>query len=600
MKVQDAVNDIVTMRIKRSIDKALSEGYGRQLLWLLLVALLCVGVALIIAIFVFNDGVLKWQDVVGLFLDPGVFGSFAYKGHDFFRLTIALMSMFFFSALLVSVFTNVFNNISLSVREGRRKYNLHDHILILGGNHHLQGLLQSLDAKKHDVVVMSPHRPELKGGYIYYQGERDCFEDLQRANADKASTIYIIGEEREAAHDSRSLHSMAILRHLSKKADHDIHCYITLEDQTSTEIFQYSRIKGDGRLLLVDCINDYEHLAEQLLVNTSFLPVIRQGESKQSHIVIIGTGPVAQAVAYTSAHISHYPSFTEKGMKTKITFIGDGMGKWMNKMLSSRPVLFEMSRYDFVDSDGIRHTHEAVSNDGDFLDVEWQFVDADVESDFVRQMLSEEVNKPDVILTVCVCLMDDKKAVETALHLPRPVYGMVNEVNGETTPGAHSIAVYVSESKHIIDQANQTGMYGTITVFGPDTDISHTALESRSRYGKRVNFVYDQKWGNPPSKDMEEAWYKLSESDKYSSVYSANAMFLRTLCYDMSGDRMPIYEAEHRRWVMSELIMGFRPGKKRDKAHFVHNDIIPFACLPDKEKDKDKDIIDAMPRIIKD
>jgi len=74
---------------------------------------------------------------------------------------------------------------------------------------------------------------------------------------------------------------------------------------------------------------------------------------------------------------------------------------------------------------------------------------------------------------------------------------------------------------------------------------------------------------------------------------------LRNLCFDMNGDRMPIYEAEHRRWVMSELIMGFKPGKNRDKEYFIHNDIIPFDELPEKEKVKDQDIIDAMPDIIK-
>ncbi len=582
------------MHIKRSIDKALSEGYGRQLLWLLLFALICVGLALVIALFVFNDGVLKWQDVVGLFLDPGVFGSFADKGHDFFRLVIALLSMFLFSALLVSVFTNVFYNISKSVREGRRKYRLRNHVVILGSGHHLQDLLKTLDCKKQDVVVMAGSRPKLKGDYIYYQGERDSLKDLMFADAKKANTIYIIGEDNEEAHDSRSLKSMEILKELSKDINHDIHCYITLEDMTSSEIFQYSRVKGAGHLLLVDCINDYEHLAEQLMVNTPFLPVIKQGEDKQSHIIILGTGPVAQALAYAAAHISHYPNFTDKGIKTKITFIAGGMQKWMNKMISARPVLFEMSKYVYVAADGKVRVHKAVSDYGDFLDVEWQFVDADDSSELARQILRDEATNPAVILTLCVCSMNDKRNIESVLHLPEEVYG-----RAQTTTGAKNIAVYIKDSHEVVRFANLTGMFSDITVFGPNAGDYMKSLTARSRYGKRVNYVYDQKYGNPPSPNMENAWYKCSESDKSSSIYCANAMFLRNLCFDMNGDRMPIYEAEHRRWVMSELIMGFKPGKKRDKEYFIHNDIIPFDELPEKEKVKDQDIIDAMPDIIK-
>ena len=152
--------------IKRKIDKILAEGNGRQLLWLLALTLLCIGGAIAIATFVFDDDILSWQDVVGLFLDPGVFGSFADKGHDFFRLALALLSVFLFSALLVSVFTNVFENISLSVREGNRRYSLKKHILILGSGHHLEGLIRQYKDNNQTIVVMSSSRPQMDSKVI--------------------------------------------------------------------------------------------------------------------------------------------------------------------------------------------------------------------------------------------------------------------------------------------------------------------------------------------------------------------------------------------------------------------------------------------------
>ena len=66
----------------------------------------------------------------------------------------------------------------------------------------------------------------------------------------------------------------------------------------------------------------------------------------------------------------------------------------------------------------------------------------------------------------------------------------------------------------------------------------------------------------------------------------------------MDGDRMPVYEAEHRRWMMSMLIMGTRRAKSAIKPDFIHNDIVPFDELTPEEQEKDKILIDAMPDIL--
>ena len=95
-----------------------------------------------------------------------------------------------------------------------------------------------------------------------------------------------------------------------------------------------------------------------------------------------------------------------------------------------------------------------------------------------------------------------------------------------------------------------------------------------------------------------EALLTISEADKYSSIFCANAMPLRRQCFDLNGDRRPIYEAEHRRWMMSELIMGFAPAPQTDKKRFLHADIVPFDDLTKEEQDKDKILIDAIDYII--
>ena len=59
---------------------------------------------------------------------------------------------------------------------------------------------------------------------------------------------------------------------------------------------------------------------------------------------------------------------------------------------------------------------------------------------------------------------------------------------------------------------------------------------------------------------MDAEWNALSRASRFSSVYSANGYDLRRRCFDfLNKDRRSVYEAEHRRWVMSELLMGFWP-----------------------------------------
>lgn len=583
--------------IKRKIDILLSEGHGKQLAWLLIIAIVCIFIAVFIARYMFDDNTLQWQDVVGLFLDPGVFGSFSGKGHDFFRLCLALLSVFLFSALLVSVFTNVFENISVSVREGHRRYKLKNHVVILGNGYRAAGIIEAFRNTKRTVVIMSENKPDIDGKYIFYNGRRNVKEDLISANVDTADVIYILGEENESNHDACNLQSLDLLSELCATAKHDIHCFITVRDFSTTEVFHYLKSNQSGRLLLVDVINEYEYEAEQLLVNTDFLPIIKD-ESIYSQVVILGTGPIAQAISNTVAHLSHYPNYRTKGLKSCITFIGEGMKEWKDNLIASRPGLFELSEYVYISYDG-KEERFIPQKTNDFLDIRWEFIDSyavsSLSTSYLRKMALDKSAK----MTIFVCEDNPQKAISTVLHLPCEVFGINAQKDINYKYGAYNIAVYLKESTNLIDRANTSDMFGRITVFG-NIKSDDLLLSKRSRFGKRVNYVYDKAYGNPPSKNEEEAWYKIPEAHKYSSIYCANAMFLRQKCFDMNADRLPIYEAEHRRWMMSELLMGYRTGEKTDRSHFIHEDIIPFEQLTSGEQEKDKILIDAIDEILAD
>ena len=154
----------------------------------------------------------------------------------------------------------------------------------------------------------------------------------------------------------------------------------------------------------------------------------------------------------------------------------------------------------------------------------------------------------------------------------------------------------------------------------------------RSRNGQRVNFIYNQAYGDKDGikyTNEIDAWYVLPEAHKFSSIYCANAMYIRSRSFGLpdfdtsaltDDQRRAIYEVEHRRWTMSALILGYSPvtekmrdeWKKRREASetaakdeykalknkFIHMDITPYEDLITSEKDKDELIISRLSYIL--
>ena len=272
--------------IKRTIDRILSEGEGRQLAWLAALAL----TLFLLLVLIGSFWALGWTDILNLYLDPGGFpletnGGGGQGSLNIFSLIIAFGGILILNALTVSAFSNVFDNISEKYRNGERRYLMRGHVLILGGSRQLLGILKALrdnhGFEGKDIVVMTSGDVEfLRAGMetalddkrfasriTWYRGERNNEEDLRSACPDHASCIYIIGEDDESAHDSISIGAADLLNGICTGTGAGIPCYITLEMHSSMDVFQYLP-KGEGSRLRPEIVNTRDYTAEQLLVDT--------------------------------------------------------------------------------------------------------------------------------------------------------------------------------------------------------------------------------------------------------------------------------------------------------------------------------------------
>lgn len=531
---------------------------------------------------------LNWQEVTSTFINPGELS----EPHDanWWQWTLqfffTLFSFILCSILLSSIITAWITNLNDNIHEGKRRYKLSNHVIVFGSGDQLNNILVSLSRMKKDVLVVSENRPDvLPKDIIFYRGKRDDLKMVESTFPDKASEIYIIGEDSEAGHDSRSLKCLELLKQCTKESEGDpIHCFITFDDEETTEVFQY--LKGDdgklsSRLYLVDAINEYEYRAEQLVLNTDFIPVLKKDSPKKAHFILIGTGKVTQAVAYTLAHACHYPKLNGAIRKTCISIIAPDAFSMRDQLILARPHLFAESTYESIRDNGAVEVHNP---ERDILDIEWRFIEGSMSSPIAANQLHKWIDDDCLDNRIIVCNIKSSDAIPAALHLPPFVYNSI------------PVAVYLEDSAELINNSNKTMMYGgNISIFGPASSIlSDPLMKHRSECGQRVNFIYELAY---PSKDGPyntpmAAWYPRCEADKLSSIYCAIGLPLREKTFNMETDINEVYEAEHRRWMMSDYLMGFRYGPKRDKTLFTHNDLIPFEDLPKDEQKKDKILID--------
>lgn len=569
------------MNIKRKFDGFLSEEHTKG-------QLICLALLLIVSFFLFwgiselfFHGTFRWQEIIALYLDPGVFGNEVGK-YDGFRLLITGVGIFFFTALLVSIFTKIFSNISDAYNKGERRYkNISGHILILGSNRMLIGMLSALRKKtpQPEILIMtsSPIEtlrdkveaffgdPKFMKRISFYYDERDNERNLRDACADKAKLIYVIGEENEVDHDSVNISCCEKLKKVCESSPSEVHCFLVLSNQSSADVYHYSNENISSSKLRVDVVDIKEYVAQQTLLGlngANQIPIDGDGITKDSnkhlHFVVAGLTPMGKAMALTAAHLCHFPNFNEKtgANRTTISIAEPCIKEKMDKFISEHSELFKLSHYSVMryKEDGRHVVHYAPDEKyGDFLDIEWEFIDSDIDSPEVKQDLTAAALDETQQLAIAICQERQEDNTSSGLHLPPELYDKSRKI---------PIYVHLWEQGNVLNKANETGQFGHIYCFGTGTVADKDPLfEQRLDIGKRVNYVYTKLFSSEETSLLiDEAWYSNSEANKFSSIYSGYSIpvKMRSLGDNFSADLAEACALEHRRWILSELLLGFR------------------------------------------
>lgn len=290
-------------------------------------------------------------------------------------------------------------------------------------------------------------------------------------------------------------------------------------------------------------------------IRMDYEPITIHSE-KHVHLVIFGMGEVAESMAIHAAHIAHYPNYVRNhSLRTRITMISENAETLSEGFIKRYQHLFDNSYYRIVkpsEEKAVRVFHKPLyeGQREDFVDVEWEFVEAEWWNSEVREKLKQWACDDSQLLTVVMADKDADKNVAMSLFLPDELY-------------QRSIPIHKYNPK----------------------DVEYDVTMPLVQMAKNVNYIYAQcfhqnfeNWQGwilssveIDGKERERLWADLPNIKRWSNIYNAMTIpsKMRSVglneddwdkFYDISQQDIEILaQVEHNRWNVEELILGFRP-----------------------------------------
>lgn len=376
-----------------------------------------------------NNPAILWQ-LYYLFADPGNQMSLEWTSDTgrIIGLMVSTLGSIFLSGLLISTFVNIFERRADRSRAGLIYHKFKNHIVIIGSDQMVVGLVKQLCNRSNDTIVVMTSkdvegtRKTLKaslrtngfnGLVVVNYGTRDSEEYLKAVNITAAKEVYILGDtsdfdEIENYHDSLNVQCMELIAKLCKQEDNKkcffktliaklrkknadeeakprrLPCHTLLEYKTTYHLFQYADLASDvANYIDFHPFNFYDSWARKVFVSgksrgdggdeityksLDYTPITTKDSKKFVHLVVIGMSRMGEAMALQAAHIAHFPNYEKQ--KTKITFIDSNGQAEMNQFKQKCGELFKVSRSTFIDADAWLKAQEQWREGDDAFDKE--------------------------------------------------------------------------------------------------------------------------------------------------------------------------------------------------------------------------------------
>lgn len=468
----------------------------------------------------------------------------------------------------------------------------------------------SSDVEKFRRELYSTLNEEQQQKIIIYYGNRNSEIDIKELCIDRAKEVFILGEETrsddiESYHDTMNMECLKIINNrlnstkasLLKRKD-KVKCYVMFEYQTTFSVFQfYDLDKAVSSNIDFRPFNYYEAWAQKIFINKEidtkklssdskkgcYLPLegtagIKEDDDSYVHLFIVGMSRIGVAMGIEAAHLAHYPNYEKKKIRTKITFIDNKACKEKDFLMGRFKELFSLSHWRYGNVNDIgkfkweeTHIPFAEHLGGDFLDIEWEFINGGIEQSAIQDYILESSN-PNARITIAVCLPESNSSHAAALYLDKRIYAAssVLQVLVYNRYGNSITSSFISsEAKH--------PYLNKLKSFGAPRDCFDTELLIQSeKTGNSIDERYNKIYNSYIKPAEEEAGMdgkkikvkykgKSQVANFWSNIYNGNSMWtkLRSIAYQggklQDEEIRMLADVEHNRWNIEQLLMNFRP-----------------------------------------
>ena len=486
-----------------------------------------------------SDPSLFWS-VYSHFIDPGnQHMSTTTAGRNWAAL-VAILGVFLLNGLLVSSIIGCIDTRKEKWFKGEIKYpgflRRKKHYIIIGGNDMSIGIVKQLlariyskfsftrpyiliqtsrDVEKFRRELFSTLTKEEQQRVIIYYGNRNSEKEIKELCLGQTLEVYILGEEARAD-DSESYHdtmNMNCLKLMSNSLQgikkfnksNQLICRVMFEYQTSFNIIQVTDI--DGEKIKFIPFNYYEMWAQNVLIcqelknkeNCKYLPLegfegIKQADNDYAHLVIVGMTRMGIAMAIEAAHVAHYPNYSEeRKIRTKITFIDKNAAEEKEFFIGRFKEMFNLAhwRYGEIDEkNGLVWCKQHIPTEydylgGDFLDIEWEFINSSIVESPTQQYLADIAANKNAKMTIAICHPENTRAIAAATYMPDSIYQSNSTLQ---------VLVYQRLNDDLLSQINQNNRYcGKLKAFGMASMCYNTSLvEISEDIAGKIGVSYDQ------------------------------------------------------------------------------------------------------------
>lgn len=403
---------------------------------------------------------------------------------------VYVLGALFFTGLLIATVTNIWRARSDKFRRGAVRYGFNGHIVFLGYNGLIPGMIQTICEENknhikdvHIVVGVEDNASSVcdKIKNRLYNEYRDCVvvlkadscnrNDLKRLNIVFAKEVYIIGEHDDAYNLKcyRTIYELSLSEPSNKAKMPD--CYVNLHSQATLTLFRIYASSGD---LGIDFTKFHSFSFYDEWARTMIQSEWKSNEDHQDHFFIAGMTEMGIALARKVTLLCHNPN----DKRTIITFIDNDTVKKSKLFILQHQDLFDHCLYRTRTKNGSKTHYPKFSAAP--LDIEFEFIEGDLTDSIVRHIISHTAGFLKRHTTIALCYDDPLQNITMGLNLPKFVYDDCDNVHiwiYQTTLG--DLGNYLKNSRY-----NNVETFGML---GDDLDVQN---KENIRIAKLINHYF--------------------------------------------------------------------------------------------------------------